>query len=62
MQLRKAIEAVLAREGAEVPEQARFFRGQMQTIITRALAEAGIKAVPSRRCFTLMCKHTHLGP
>lgn len=29
-------------------------RGQMQTIISRALTDVGIKPTPSRRCFTLM--------
>lgn len=53
-ELRKSIEAVLAREGAVKPEKAKFFRGQMQTIITKALADAGIKAVPSRRCLSVM--------
>ena len=34
--------------------RARFFRGQMSTIITKALTELGVKAVPSRRCFSVM--------
>ena len=40
--------------GAKKPERARFFRGQMQTIITKAFTDCNIKALPSRRCFTLM--------
>lgn len=44
---------MLARPGAVRPEKVRFFRGQMQTIITRALTEMGLAAVPSRRCFAL---------
>ncbi len=55
-QLKRAIDRVLARPGAVRPEKARFFRSQMQTIITKALAESDIKAVPSRRCFTVMCE------
>jgi hypothetical protein len=54
VQLRKALEALLQRPGAVVPEKARFFRGQMQTIITKALGDVGIKALPSRRCFSIM--------
>ena len=53
-QLRQALEALLARPGAVRPEKARFFRGQMTTIITKALTELGVKAVPSRRCFSVM--------
>lgn len=45
---------MLTRPGAVKPDKVRFFRGQMQTIITKALGELDIKAVPSRRCFTLM--------
>jgi hypothetical protein len=44
---------VLAQPGAVKPEKARFFRAQMQTIITRALGELDIAPVPSRRCFAL---------
>ncbi|KIZ00213.1 hypothetical protein MNEG_7749 [Monoraphidium neglectum] len=54
IELRKALEALLQRPGAVVPEKARFFRGQMQTIITKALGDVGIKALPSRRCFSIM--------
>lgn len=39
--------------GAAPPTRARFFRGAMSTIITRALTELGIKPVPSRRTFAL---------
>jgi len=53
-QLRKALESILQRPGAVVPEKARFFRGQMQTIISKALGDVGIKALPSRRCFSIM--------
>jgi len=54
LQLKKALEAVLAQPGARKPTTARFFRGQMQTIISRALSDVGITPMPSRRCFTLM--------
>ncbi|PRW45127.1 RNA binding [Chlorella sorokiniana] len=53
-ELKKALEAVLAQPGARKPTAARFFRGQMQTIISRALSDLSITPVPSRRCFTLM--------
>jgi hypothetical protein len=54
VQLKKAVESVLAQEGAVRPEKALFFRSQMQTIISRALTDAGIQPVPSRRCFALI--------
>jgi len=54
LQLKRALEEVLAQQGAVRPEKVRFFRGQMQTIISRALTELGIAPVPSRRCFTLI--------
>ena len=53
-QLRADLEAILAQQGAVKPEKVLFFRGQMQTIITRALSELGIAPVPSRRCFALL--------
>ncbi|EFJ49209.1 hypothetical protein VOLCADRAFT_74347 [Volvox carteri f. nagariensis] len=53
-ELKRAIERILAQAGAQRPEKARFFRSQMQTIITKALTDCQIKAVPSRRCFTVM--------
>jgi hypothetical protein len=53
-QLKLALEDVLEQQGAVKPKRVRFFRGQMQTIISRALAELDIKPVPSRRCFSLM--------
>jgi hypothetical protein len=40
-------------QGQEVPEKIRFFRPQMNNIITRACAELGIPAQPSRRTFAL---------
>ena len=53
-QLRLALAEILEQPGAVKPERCRFFRGQMQTIISRALTELDIKPVPSRRCFALM--------
>jgi hypothetical protein len=53
-QLRKAVEAILAQPGAVRPEKVRFFRGQMQNIISKAVSDLGAKPVPSRRCFSVM--------
>eukprot|EP00889_Picochlorum_renovo_P006800 jgi/Picre1/33830/NNA_001309.t1 len=47
-ELKKAVESVLAQEGAVRPEKALFFRSQMQTIISRALTDAGIQPVPKK--------------
>ena len=63
MQLKLALDRLLARPGAVKPVRVRFFRGQMQTIITRALAELDVKAVPSRRCFAIqgdMTEHSDI--
>lgn len=54
LQLKAALEAILAQPGAVRPERVKFFRGQMQTIISRALGDLGLPAVPTRRCFTLI--------
>lgn len=56
LQLKLALEEILNLEGAVRPKAVRFFRAQMQTIITRALNDLDIKPVPSRRCFTLLCE------
>lgn len=53
-ELKAALKDILATPGAKKPERVLFFRGQMQTIISRALSDIGIKSVPSRRCFALM--------
>lgn len=53
-ELKAALKEVLAERGAQKPTRVLFFRGQMTTIISRALTDMDIKAVPSRRCFTLM--------
>lgn len=53
-ELRRALEAMLSAPGAVAPTKARFFRGAMSTIITRALSDLDIKPLPSRRCFAIM--------
>lgn len=53
-QLKKVLAELISQPGARKPESVKFFRGQMQTIITRALTDLEIKPVPSRRCFTLL--------
>ncbi|KAF8693743.1 hypothetical protein HU200_039163 [Digitaria exilis] len=52
--LRDALASVSEALGVPLPDRARFFRSQMQTIITRACGELGVKAVPSRRCVSLL--------
>lgn len=51
--LRTALEKILIIVGLNRPARCKFFRGQMQTIISRALSDIGIKPVPTRRCFTM---------
>ncbi|KAK9813581.1 hypothetical protein WJX73_008462 [Symbiochloris irregularis] len=53
-QLKATLGELLAQPGAKKPDRVRFFRNQMQTIISRALSELEIKPVPSRRCFHLL--------
>jgi hypothetical protein len=52
VELARAIERVIAERGAR-PRRFKFFRSQMQTIITRACADVGVDPLPSRRCQTL---------
>ncbi|XP_022876658.1 protein TAB2 homolog, chloroplastic isoform X2 [Olea europaea var. sylvestris] len=40
--------------GVPLPDKIRFFRSQMQTIISRACKELGIKSIPSKRCLSLL--------
>lgn len=54
LQLKQALAEILSQQGAVTPQRVRFFRGQMQTIISRALTDLDIKPVPSRRCFALI--------
>ena len=53
-ELKAAIKDILAETDAKKPSRVLFFRGQMQTIISRALEDMDIKAVPSRRTFALL--------
>lgn len=50
--LRKALEEAIAQSG-QSPQKIRFFRSQMNNMITKACNDMGIPAVPSRRTFTL---------
>lgn len=52
--LAAVLRELIEQPGAKKPERVKFFRGQMQTIITRALIDLDIKPIPSRRCFTLL--------
>lgn len=52
--LKEAIASIADSVGVPLPEKIRFFRAQMQTIITKACNELGIKSVPSKRCISLM--------
>jgi RNA-binding protein Tab2/Atab2 len=52
-ELKAALKDILATPGAVKPQRVLFFRGQMATIISRAVEDMSIKAVPSRRCFAL---------
>lgn len=52
--LRDAIASISTTLGVPLPEKIRFFRSQMQTIITKACNELGIKPVPSKRCISLL--------
>jgi hypothetical protein len=51
--LRSALQKFFTSYPINRPVQCRFFRGQMQTIIARALTDLDIKPIPSQRCFTL---------
>jgi RNA-binding protein Tab2/Atab2 len=50
--LRKALEEAIASSG-QTPQKIRFFRTQMNNMITKACDDLGIPAFPSRRTFTL---------
>lgn len=52
--LKDAIVSISEDLGVPLPEKVRFFRSQMQTIITKASKELGIKPVPSKRCLSLL--------
>ncbi len=50
--LRQAIEKAIAESG-ETPQKIRFFRRQMNNMITKGCEEAGIAPAPSRRTYAL---------
>ncbi|MED6106081.1 Protein TAB2 chloroplastic [Stylosanthes scabra] len=52
--LKEAIVAISDDLGVPLPEKIRFFRSQMQTIITKACKELNIKSIPSKRCLSLI--------
>ncbi|KAL2939904.1 Protein TAB2-like protein chloroplastic [Bienertia sinuspersici] len=51
--LKNAIVSICDELGLPLPEKIRFFRSQLQTIITKACTELGIKPIPSKRCVSL---------
>ncbi|KAF6158548.1 hypothetical protein GIB67_040062 [Kingdonia uniflora] len=51
--LKDALASICDELGVPLPENIRFFRSQMQTIVTKACKELGIKPVPSKRCLSL---------
>eukprot|EP00243_Klebsormidium_subtile_P003197 TRINITY_DN16403_c0_g1_i1.p1 TRINITY_DN16403_c0_g1~~TRINITY_DN16403_c0_g1_i1.p1 ORF type:complete len:414 (+),score=52.86 TRINITY_DN16403_c0_g1_i1:94-1335(+) len=52
--LRQALQDILDKFDIPKPRTIKYFRSQMQTIISRACDELNIKAVPSKRVNTLM--------
>lgn len=52
--LKDAMSSICDSLGIPLPEKIRFFRSQMQTIITKACNELGIKPIPSKRCLSLL--------
>ncbi|KAL2651059.1 hypothetical protein R1flu_019187 [Riccia fluitans] len=52
--LRDALVYIIQTLGVPKPQKIRFFRSQMQTIISKACAELDIQPVPSQRCFQLV--------
>ncbi|KDP24808.1 hypothetical protein JCGZ_25397 [Jatropha curcas] len=52
--LKDAILSISEDLGVPLPEKIRFFRSQMQTIITKACKELDIKPIPSKRCLSLL--------
>ncbi|AFY38479.1 protein of unknown function DUF1092 [[Leptolyngbya] sp. PCC 7376] len=51
--LKKAIEKAIAEAGVS-PSKIRFFRRQMNNMISKGCEDAGIPSAPSRRAYTLM--------
>nr|GME06451.1 protein TAB2 homolog, chloroplastic [Ipomoea batatas] len=52
--LKEAIVSICDDLGVPLPIKIRFFRSQMQTIITRACNELGVTPIPSKRCLSLV--------
>lgn len=52
--LKDAIVSICDELDVPIPDKIRFFRSQMQTIITKACKELGIKPIPSKRCLSLL--------
>lgn len=52
--LKDALVSISDELGVPLPEKIRFFRSQMQTIVTKACKELGIKPLPSKRCLSLL--------
>ncbi|XP_027341618.1 protein TAB2 homolog, chloroplastic [Abrus precatorius] len=52
--LKEAIAGISNDLGVPLPQNIRFFRSQMKTIITKACNELRIAPVPSKRCVTLI--------
>ncbi|KAL3719147.1 hypothetical protein ACJRO7_004147 [Eucalyptus globulus] len=52
--LKDAIVSISDELGVPLPEKIRYFRSQMQTIITKSCKELGIKPIPSKRCVSLL--------
>lgn len=52
--LKNALVSICDELGVPLPDNVRFFRSQMQTIISRACTELGIKPIPSKRCLSLL--------
>lgn len=52
--LKDAIESVCDELDVPLPDKIRFFRSQMQTIISKACKELAVKPVASKRCLSLL--------
>ncbi|XP_050210038.1 protein TAB2 homolog, chloroplastic [Mercurialis annua] len=52
--LKDALVSISQDLGVPLPEKVRFFRSQLQTIITKACKELDIKPIPSKRCLSLV--------
>ncbi|KAL9226455.1 hypothetical protein vseg_002266 [Gypsophila vaccaria] len=52
--LKTALVSICDELGLPLPQKIRFFRSQLQTIITKACKELNIKPIPSKRCLSLL--------